>query len=82
MSDQLFVDTDSEVEIPWRDLGVGSGQGESFVLHHQILLADFSELKKKNIHTAEKLAEMMNFNIDSSTKVVTSSKHDPQCRFM
>ncbi|KAI0439896.1 hypothetical protein F4803DRAFT_21233 [Xylaria telfairii] len=66
MCNELFADTDMEVEIPWRDLGVGPGE----------------ELKKLNIHKPERLAEMMSFNIDSSTKVVTSSKHDPQCRFI
>lgn len=46
MSDQLFVDAESEVEIPWRDLGVGSGRGKhsnyhsvnkSYLLTYQIL---------------------------------------------
>ncbi len=31
MSSQLFVETEADVEIPWRDLGVGSGQGKSFI---------------------------------------------------
>ncbi|KAI3334836.1 hypothetical protein F4824DRAFT_168977 [Ustulina deusta] len=66
MSSQLFVETEADVEIPWRDLGVGSGQ----------------DLKKKNIHSSEKLAEMMSFDINSSTMAVTSSQHDPQCRFI
>ncbi|KAI0451729.1 hypothetical protein F5B21DRAFT_485897 [Xylaria acuta] len=66
MSNQLFVDIESEVEIPWRDLGVGPAQ----------------DLKKKNVHTPEKLVEMMGFDVDSSTMAVTSSQYDPQCRFI
>ncbi|KAI8951169.1 hypothetical protein F4801DRAFT_601469 [Xylaria longipes] len=65
MTKQLFVDMDSEIDIPWRDLGVGSGQ----------------DLKKKNISSSAKLAEMMRFTIDSSTMAVTSQP-DPQCRFI
>lgn len=66
MSHKLFVDAEIDVEIPWRDLGVG--------FKH--------DLKKKNIHDSVKLAEMMNFNIDNTTMAVTLSQYDPQCRFI
>ncbi|KAI1427719.1 hypothetical protein F5Y12DRAFT_736622 [Xylaria sp. FL1777] len=66
MSTQLFAETEKDVEIAWRDLGVGHGL----------------DLKKLNIRSSEKLTEMMGFNIDNSTSAITSYQHDPQCRFI
>ncbi|TRX91143.1 hypothetical protein FHL15_007931 [Xylaria flabelliformis] len=65
-STKLFVENEKDVEIPWRDLGVGPAL----------------ELQKLNIHSTEKLAEMMGFKIDESTLAVTAYRRDPQCRFI
>ncbi|KAI1123859.1 hypothetical protein F5Y10DRAFT_43510 [Nemania abortiva] len=66
VSKQLFVSTESHVDVPWRDLATSSGE----------------DLRKRNIHDSDKLVDMMGFDIDDCTKAITSVQHDPQCRFI
>jgi hypothetical protein len=50
-----------------------------------IFITNLLDLKKKDIHSSDKLAEMMGFSIDTSNPnkmTVTSIQQDPQCRFM
>ncbi|KAJ8127886.1 hypothetical protein O1611_g5750 [Lasiodiplodia mahajangana] len=65
-SENLFVDTEDGVDVPWRDLDTSSGE----------------DLRKRNIHDAQRLADMIGLSIDGSTKAVTSAQPDPQCRFI
>lgn len=78
MSEKLFVNKETEVDIPWRDLGTGSGTGTL----NRSTLPQFLELNKKNIMNSNELASIMGFQLDHSTMTVTSAEPDLQCRFM
>ncbi|KAJ3578537.1 hypothetical protein NPX13_g2028 [Xylaria arbuscula] len=65
-SKQLFVKSENDVEIAWRDFGLESGVN----------------LSKLNIHKVENLTEMIGCRINLSTRSISSYQQDPQCRFI
>ncbi|KAL9623132.1 MAG: hypothetical protein Q9160_002646 [Pyrenula sp. 1 TL-2023] len=68
---KLFVDDETDVEVPIRDLQTASGL----------------ELEKSNIHDHRKLTNWLGLSVNPSPRsqgvpVVSSTKKDPRCRFI